>query len=119
MTFSDKGACNSHQRTHTGEERAACPVCEVVFSKKQKLKYHMRIHTREGLETCHICDKVAHLYTLIIPTYADHYISLSLVLRQTYQGKPNRGLTEENTQLGIISAIGYNIPNWVFQIPNW
>ena len=71
MMFSDKvrsphctvhctghqGACNSHQRTHTGEEREACPVCNVVFSKKQKLKYHMRIHTGEGLEKCHICNK--------------------------------------------------------------
>ena len=42
----------------TGEERAACSICHVVFSKKQKLKYHMRIHTGEGLETCHICGKV-------------------------------------------------------------
>ena len=65
MTFSDKGACNSHQRTHTGEEREACPICNVVFSKKQKLKYHMRLHTGEGLETCHICSKTfTHTYAL-------------------------------------------------------
>merc|ERR1712030_53054 len=50
-----------------GEEREACPICKVVFSKKQKLKYHMRIHTGEGLETCHICNKIfTHSYALNI-----------------------------------------------------
>jgi hypothetical protein len=75
MTFSDKGACNSHQRTHTGEERAACTVCQVVFSKKQKLKpfncgqcgarinqrsqltVHLRVHTGERPYSCKICTR--------------------------------------------------------------
>ena len=64
-TFSDKGACNSHMKTHTGEEREACEKCGLVFSKKQKLKYHMRTHTGEGLKPCVICDKVfTHSYAL-------------------------------------------------------
>ncbi|MCL4126296.1 UNVERIFIED_CONTAM: hypothetical protein GTU68_066696, partial [Idotea baltica] len=53
--FSDKSACNSHTRVHTGYERSVCTVCGASFSKKQRLNYHMRMHTGEGLLYCPLC----------------------------------------------------------------
>lgn len=41
-TFSDKGACNSHEKVHTKSEHSNCEVCGKHFARKQKLKYHMR-----------------------------------------------------------------------------
>lgn len=46
-----------HKRQHTGETPHSCSVCEKGFADPKVLKQHIKIHTNEKAHLCSICGK--------------------------------------------------------------